>query len=174
MHKARTELYHALGEVLNYPMNGFNGKLKEIEALLCEEYRDACVLWQKFIDALNEKKNAELEELYVRTFDVQAVSSLDIGYVLFGEDYKRGVFMAELKKELRAKNIDCGSELPDYLPNLMHLIPILADEEKNTLATHALLPALEKMLGNFKDTENPYQYLLEIIHHLIEKEIHNV
>ena len=154
-------------------MHGFNGKLQKIAALL-QDYRDESVLWQKFMDTLREKKNAELEELYVRTFDVQAVSSLDIGYVLFGEDYKRGVFMAELKKELRTKNIDCGSELPDYLPNLMHLIPILADEEKNTLATHALLPALEKILMNFKDRENPYQYPLQIIHHLIEKEINNV
>ncbi len=34
-----------------------------------------------------------------RTFDVQAITSLDIGYTLFGEDYKRGALLANLSAE---------------------------------------------------------------------------
>ena len=63
------------------------------------------------------------QEYYISTFDVQAICFLDIGYVLFGEDYKRGIFLVNIKKEQIKAGNDCGSELPDHLPNILTLLP---------------------------------------------------
>ena len=45
----------------------------------------------------------------------QVLATLDIGYVLFGDDYKRGELLANLNQEHRKANNDCGTELADHL-----------------------------------------------------------
>ncbi|HSE32303.1 MAG TPA: hypothetical protein VLA93_12100, partial [Pyrinomonadaceae bacterium] len=39
---------------------------------------------------------SNLQELYTRTFDLNPACALEIGYHLFGENYKRGEFLANL------------------------------------------------------------------------------
>ena len=69
-------------------------------------------------------------ELYLRTFDVQAITTLDIGYVLFGEDYKRGALLAGLSAEHKKVSNDCGIELADHLPNVLRLLPKMEAGER--------------------------------------------
>lgn len=107
---------------------------------------------------------AAQQEYYTHTFDVQPVTTLDIGYVLFGDDYKRGIFMVYMKREhLKASN-DCGSELPDHLPCILTLLslmkdPMLAEE----LICSILIPAVEELIRRFKNRENHYSTLLQIL-----------
>jgi hypothetical protein len=43
-------------------------------------------------------------------------------------------------------------------------LPQLDDEElRTTLIAQCIIPALKKMLASFKDSENPYRYLLEAV-----------
>jgi nitrate reductase assembly molybdenum cofactor insertion protein NarJ len=53
----------------------------------------------------------EYEELYTKTFDVQPICYLDLGYVIFGEDYKRGAFLLHMQEEQQKVNNDCGTDL---------------------------------------------------------------
>jgi nitrate reductase assembly molybdenum cofactor insertion protein NarJ len=79
---------------------------------------------------------------------------LDIGYVLFGDDYKRGELLVNLSREHKKANNDCGNELADYLPNLLRLIPKIEDEEfRNELVAIIILPALAKITKEF-DSQN--------------------
>jgi nitrate reductase molybdenum cofactor assembly chaperone len=101
----------------------------------------------------------DLEELYTRTFDLQAVCSLDVGYHLFGETYKRGPFLVKMQAALRSHGIDPGCELPDHLPSLLRLVARLDEsEDPRGLAEEALLPAIDAMLEALG--ESPYAALL--------------
>ncbi len=103
----------------------------------------------------------ELQELYTQTFDLNPACALEIGYHLFGEDYKRGAFLAKLR-ETQA-DLDLGQErqLPDHLPVLLRLLVHLDDDElRYALVRHCLIPGLEKIIKAFKD-ENPYLVLVK-------------
>ncbi|HLK93202.1 MAG TPA: hypothetical protein VKZ18_25130 [Polyangia bacterium] len=106
---------------------------------------------------------SEREEIYVRTFDLQAPICLDVGYQIFGESYKRGIFLVTMRQALRRHGLDEGSELPDHLPAALRLLPRLApEEEPRALVAEALLPALAKMRAAARGAELPYGRLLDL------------
>jgi len=43
----------------------------------------------EFVSAIERFSTKKHQEYYMKTFDVQAICYLDLGYVMFGEDYKR-------------------------------------------------------------------------------------
>ncbi|MBI3962458.1 MAG: molecular chaperone TorD family protein, partial [Deinococcus sp.] len=86
-----------------------------------------------------------------------------VGYHLFGESYKRSIFLLELKKHYQAEGLDTGSELPDHLAVLLRFLANncqagLVDE----IIHEALLPALAKMAGenSEEDREQRHEYRL--------------
>ncbi len=122
-----------------------------------------------FINHAIEKPLSFQQEYYIRTFDVQAICFLDIGYVLFGEDYKRGVFLVNIKKEQLKAGNDCGSELPDHLPNILTLLPKMEDADlAEELIYSLLIPAIHELILKFRDTSNLYKGLLEILVTIME------
>jgi nitrate reductase molybdenum cofactor assembly chaperone NarJ/NarW len=63
---------------------------------------------------------AELERLYVNTFDFTKSCGLHLTYHVYGDQRKRGVAMLEIKERMRAAGFEPpGAELPDYLPLLL-------------------------------------------------------
>ncbi|MFB6305763.1 MAG: hypothetical protein ABEH43_02025, partial [Flavobacteriales bacterium] len=91
-----------------------------------------------------------LEELYGGTFEVQAITTLDISYVLFGDDYKRGQMLSNLNREQEKAGVDLGSELPDHLPNVLRLLPRLKDDFlREDLIRMAVIPALDNIIQDF-------------------------
>ena len=102
---------------------------------------------------------------------MQAICHLDIGYVLFGEDYKRGRLLVEMQREQKEAGIICTPELPDHLPYVLQLLAVHEDKERACEMAHVLvLPALEKMLQNFKKDGNVYRHVLTAAAHLLEKD----
>ena len=92
----------------------------------------------------------EMQELYTRTFDVQAITTLDLGYVLFGDDYKRGELLVNLNRELRDAEIDPKGELADHLPNVLNLLVKLEDNELRVdIVNELLVPAIDSMIAEF-------------------------
>ena len=92
----------------------------------------------------------EVQEIFTRTFEVQAATTLDVGYVMFGDDYKRGEMLVNLSREQRAAGVDPGNELPDHLPNVLRLMARWEDRELAAeFAAEILHPALERMIAAF-------------------------
>ena len=90
------------------------------------------------------------EEIYTRTFDVQAITTLDVGYVLFGDDYKRGELLVNLSKEHSKVGNNCETELSDHLPNLLRLFNKINDNDfKGELIYLIIKPALKQIIGEF-------------------------
>lgn len=143
--------YIELANIIDYPRNNFLDKVLEAQELLTEYDAETLLILDEFIQFLNITSPEKVEELYLRTFDVQAVTTLDIGYVLFGDDYKRGELLVNLSKEHHKVGNDCGNELADNLSNLLRLIPKMIDGEiRNELVDMIILPALAKIIKEFE------------------------
>jgi len=166
--------YNLLAELFRYPtdeLRNISGKWKEIVQLYDQELIKKL---NPFIVHINEKSLSFQQQYYISTFDVQAMCFLDIGYILFGEDYKRGVFLVNIKKEqLKACN-DCGSELPDHLPNILTLLPKIQDADlAEELIYSLLIPAIHEMILKFNMGNNLYKGLLEILVSIMETDYHD-
>ena len=142
--------YHTLANLFEYPDAEFPQKVRAVKQFLDDRYPAAAADVERFLGFLPESDVIAMQELFVRSFDVQAMTTLDIGYVLFGDDYKRGELLANLSREHLATKNDCGHELADHLPNLLRLLPQLEDEELiEELVDSILAPALREMKGEF-------------------------
>lgn len=142
-------LYPRLAELLDFPGPGFVPRAHGLADLLRARYPDAAAEVDQFLVAIPEQ-TLDLQELHTRTFDVQSLTTLDVGYVLFGDDYKRGALLAHLNQEHSRADNDCGRELADHLPNVLRLIPGLRDQELlDELAGQLLVPALMLMIREF-------------------------
>lgn len=143
--------YNLLANLFRYPKEGYVEQVKECTSYLKEHYPIAYHQILPFADVIGEKDLYEIEELFGKTFHIQAICYLDLGYVLFAEDYKRGDFLVQMKNEQRKVNNDCGVELADNLPNAMSLLPLLEDAEfMEELAVRMYIPALEMMIKEFE------------------------
>jgi nitrate reductase assembly molybdenum cofactor insertion protein NarJ len=141
--------YSHVAELFDFPGPEFAARGQALSGLLRENYPAAAVEVEHFLDAIPER-TLDLQELHTRTFDVQSLTTLDIGYVLFGDDYKRGALLSNLNQEHRRAENDCGRELADHLPNVLRLIPKLKDQNLlDELVRQILVPALMLMIREF-------------------------
>ena len=144
------EHYQNLANIVDYPRANFLEEVKRAGEFLTNYDAETISILEEFVQFLEVTELEKVEELFLRTFDVQAVTTLDIGYVLFGDDYKRGKLLANLNQEHIAAKNDCGTELADYLPNLLRLLPKITNEEfRNELVGIIILPALAKIINEF-------------------------
>ena len=142
--------YELLAPLFEYPDANYAGTVSDIRDYLAGHYADAAVDLSRFLELLPGDDLRAMQELFTRSFDVQAATTLDVGYVLFGDDYKRGILLANLNGEHRTAGIDTGTELGDYIPNLLRLMAVIEDEEVlHDLAYAILGPALLEMIGEF-------------------------
>ena len=142
--------YDALARLFDYPREGYAEGVAEVMPRLVELYPTAAEELQVFADRISCLSLDERQELYTRTFDVQAITTLDVGYVLYGDDYKRGEVLSNLNREHNEAGNDCGTELADHLPNLLRLIAILGKTELVVeLVDQILAPALRSMVREF-------------------------
>ncbi len=147
---ARRNHYQLLASLFEYPNADYPDKVGELRDYLLVHYPEAAAELSRFIELLPADDLMSMQELFTRSFDVQAATTLDVGYVLFGDDYKRGILLANLNREHRNAGVDTGTELADYIPNLLRLMTVMEDEEVlHDLAYAILGPALLEMIGEF-------------------------
>jgi len=143
--------YTLMADLFQYPDGGYPQRVKDIQDFIDNNYPQAREDIDTFVELLPADDLNKMEELYIRSFDVQSVTTLDIGYVLFGDDYKRGELLANLNREHGQADNDCGSELGDHLPNLLRLISKLDDRELIVeMIEELLVPAIAKMISEFE------------------------
>ncbi len=146
--------YNLLAELFWYPDLAYADRVKPAHELLAANYPDAAREMDAFVALFPFGVLSEMEELFTRSFDVQSITTLDVGYVLFGEDYKRGELLANLNREHNESGVDCKNELADHLPNLLRLIAVLGEvpdkaELVEELVVEILAPGLSQMIAEF-------------------------
>ena len=154
--KASSTTYGALADLFLYPDARFGETAAQIQEFLEDASPAAARELREFTEFVSHASLIELEELYTRSFDVQAVTTLDLGYVIFGDDYKRGELLVNLSREHAESGVDCGAELPDHLPNVLRLLEALHDSElRAELVKKIVGPALRKIIGEFDPAARP-------------------
>ena len=163
--------YQSLSILFRYPSGELRENIEKCNAIL-ESYSPDLVRELESFRAHVRSKTLEFQqEYYTSTFDVQPVSTLDIGYVLFGDDYKRGIFLVNMKREHIKAGNDCGTDLPDHLPNVLTLLPLIKENElAEELICSLLIPSITEMISRFRKTENHYRSLLEILLYVMEQD----
>ncbi|MCB0365776.1 MAG: hypothetical protein H6624_03890 [Bdellovibrionaceae bacterium] len=142
--------YRVIADLFDFPAEDFPQKVRAVGEYLNHRYPEASVLVERFLGYLPVEDVHAMQELYTRTFDVQAITTLDLGYVLFGDDYKRGEMLSHLNKEHAKYGNPCRNELSDHLPNVLRLLPMLEDEDlRNEMASVVIYPALVRMISEF-------------------------
>lgn len=166
--------YQALAELFKYPDSDFNNKILECQNVLNKHYPEQAEILQVFTDYVLPLDQDKKEELFTKTFDVQPICYLDLGYVIFGEDYKRGTFLMYMKEEQRAIGRDCSPELPDHLYHVLYLITIHPNKEfVDELVAKIIVPGVEKLIKEFDSAkvELKIQVIKRLHKALIQEEL---
>lgn len=121
----------------------------------------------RFARAVEGRAETDLQELFTRTFDLNPVAALEVGWHLYGEDYARGAFLVRMRGLLRRHGIDEGGELPDHLASLVALLARLPAGEAADLAATAVAPAVEHMLPALETAESVFAPLLKAVWGLV-------
>jgi nitrate reductase assembly molybdenum cofactor insertion protein NarJ len=151
MNNKNLKHYEKLAMLFQYPDAEYSLIVREVESLLSQLYPETQTTFKEFAQIAYNSSLEELEELFARTFDVQAITTLDIGYVLFGDDYKRGELLVNLNRGHKEVDNDCGNELADNLSNMLKLLPKMKDSElQNELIQKIIMPALTKIIKEFE------------------------
>lgn len=187
-----------LANLFRYPLSGYRDRVLDCAAYLEEHYAEARRVLEPFLQYVHTHSDHEIEEIFSKTFHIQAVCYLDIGYVLFAEDYKRGEFLVHMKKEIEKAGIDSGEELADNLPCVLELMAVMQDVDfLEEFAARILKPALKKMNQEFEESrmelkdkvrrkkmkviimeevegKNTFQYAIECLAAVVDKDFHHV
>jgi nitrate reductase delta subunit len=172
-HDTTGHLYRLFADLLEYPSPALARQAQQAAA--GATMAQAATLLHGFQSFVEQASPAHLEELYTGTFDLQAVCYPYVGYHLFGDSYKRGMFMAQLNAGYREKGFSTGKELPDHVAVILRFLASVPEAERNgttapddefgqALLGEGLIPALNKMARAFDDqSDNPYAGVLRAL-----------
>jgi nitrate reductase assembly molybdenum cofactor insertion protein NarJ len=159
--------YNKISNLFVFPQHeNYVNNVKDVQQYLNEILLDIGKMLQPFTDVIGSVSKHELQDLYLRTFEVQSITTLDIGYVVFGDDYKRGELLVNLNKEHKTYGIDCGDELADNLSNVLKLVNVIDDPDLlDDLVNKIIAPALTKMIEGFGENQLLAKEKVYIKHH---------
>jgi len=159
--------YNKIAQLFVFPQgNDFEVHAKEVQQYLNLALAEAGNTLQAFTDTICSISKVEQEELYLRTFEIQSITSLDVGYIVFGDDYKRGELLVNLNREHKTYGIDCANELADNLANILRLLNVLKDNKlRKDLAQMLIIPALDKMIKCFGSDQIKAKEKVYLKHH---------
>jgi nitrate reductase delta subunit len=164
----QTGLYNLLARLLSYPGPEYRLAARAAQQLLSGESPEQTGQLHRFSSWVQSAPLEELEEVFTRTFDLNPVCCLEVGWQLYGEDYNRGSFMVQMRQQIRAHGLAETMELPDHLSNLLPLLGSMEPEQAGPLCASSILPALTKMQKGLEGTGSPYEEILLAVRQLIE------
>ncbi|MCW5979691.1 MAG: nitrate reductase molybdenum cofactor assembly chaperone [Bryobacteraceae bacterium] len=156
-----------MGLLLAYPDREYLDRVDNCCEQCRERFPEVCRRLSRLATELRGKPVVELQELYTRTFDLNPVCSLEVGWQLYGEEYARGRFLVAMRDQLRQHGIPESTELPDHLTHLLPLLDRLEPNVAQEFAAEFAGPAVKKMLAAFQGKDNPFRELLLAVESLL-------
>lgn len=157
-------IYAAFAGLLTYPEVDYPQRMEASLRLAPAQCREEL---EQFCMLVRDLATHQLQELFTRTFDLNPVCSLDLGWHLFGENYERGLLLVRIREELRRYRLAESSELPDHLTHVLRLVARMEHERATDFVAACVLPALEKMLHAIRGKDNPFEYVMVATRNLL-------
>ncbi|MGI9604992.1 MAG: nitrate reductase molybdenum cofactor assembly chaperone [Acidimicrobiales bacterium] len=113
-----------------------------------------------FVDAVRQLELGQWEELHTRTLDLSPAFIPYVGHVVWGENYRRGEFMADLTREMRDIGVELYGELPDHIEPILRYVAVAHAPRPDLI--EVLAGAVRDMQSTLEaaDKRNPYRHLL--------------
>ncbi|MCP4440409.1 MAG: hypothetical protein GY810_15810 [Aureispira sp.] len=190
--------YQYFAPLFGYPYESIFEQTEACKNLIAEKYPEVLDEFLYFAEYIAKTPLSEIEEVFTKTFHIQAICYLDLGYVMFGEDYKRGDFLSNMIVEQANAGNDCGDELADNLTSILTLYPKIKEQVfAEDLATRIVIPSLKEMIKEFDEAvlafksailkkkhkvliqeglknKNIYKSVLIVLLHIFEKDFKHV
>ncbi len=149
----------AVAECLRYPGPERLEALEE--ALATVEEHDVRRSLERFVASVGRLALSQWEELHTHTLDLSPLFVPYVGHVVWGENYRRGAFMADLARELAAAGVATEGELPDHLMPVLRYLDTVPAPLGDLI--EVLPQALARMRRDLADAEksNPYLHVLD-------------
>jgi nitrate reductase delta subunit len=158
------QVYRLFADILEYPAPILADRVEELLSFAVDAHGEAAQILHRFRNFVENTPPEGVEELYSGTFDLQPLCCPYIGYQIFGEEYRRGMFMAQLREHFRSCGFTTGDDLPDHLCIILRFLASReAGEVELELVTDCLVPALEKMVAGLAESTNPYRDVLQAL-----------
>ncbi len=147
-----------LAEVFRYPYAAqFSALRNTVKRAADPELRREL---ESFMARAQRRSQSEREALYTSTFDLNPTVAPYVGWHIWGEDYKRGAFLASLKHEQGQLGVEADGELPDHLVPVFRYLDRAARPLPDLL--EVIAPALTKMRDQLKKANPENEYLIAV------------
>lgn len=156
----QAEHFDSLGQLLQYPSKGFHDNLKALAKHLTESGSPGSSDVERFAAHVNDLPLEDCEELFTRTFDINPVCALEVGWQLYGESYERGNFIVSMRQGLKRFGLPESNELPDHLSHVLQAIGRMKEDQASHFIGVMALPAVKKMNAGLEGKDNPYRFVL--------------
>ena len=115
---------------------------------------------QRFLAEVSALSLGEWEELHTATLDLSAPFAPYVGHVIWGDAYRRGEFMSDLKRAMAEAGIELDGELPDHVEPVLRYLAATPQPLSDLM--DVLPGALATMAQTLKTAapDNPYCHLL--------------
>lgn len=157
------DLFAILADFLVYPDPSWARRLALRATEIASSNRPVADQLKPFINHAQSRSLTEFQELFTRTFDLNPICSLEVGWHLFGEDYRRGRFLAFVRRLLLDNGIKESSELPDHLTHMLPLLSRLEETRARHMGRSYVGPALRKMVAALERESSPFLPVLQSI-----------
>ena len=152
-------LLDAYAEILMYPASDHDSRVKICIDQFPDEHADVRAKISEYLSLVDPLSLCEMEEMYIKTFDLNKKGTLDLGWHLFGEDYNRGLFLVKIRQYLQLLKIPETTELPDHVSQVLRVLGRMSIEEANQFAYACVIPALETIAEGIQ-ADNPHDRLI--------------
>jgi nitrate reductase delta subunit len=176
----KQKLLGLFADIFSYPNEGLREQVQIAETAISGIYPEAGSLLANFQLAIRDLSTERIEEIYTAIFDLNAICHPYIGYQIFGETYRRSVFLVELKEHYRTHGFKApDNELADRLSVMLKFVSVCSDPELATdIIEFGFAPSLAKMTREKEPTVmepeqreyNPYSNTLRALQIVLDVE----
>lgn len=161
---AERTIFPRLGRLLEYPGPDYIERCSLAVREMHSGHPEAAAALERFLDGMNECSIEDLQEAYIRAFDVAPHSIPYVSVYLFGEDnFKRAELMAGLKARYDEHQIDLEGELPDHIGVILRNAHVFEEDEWRELVGWCFPGPLKEMIRSLTRANSSYQALLEAV-----------